>query len=79
MRGESGLLGLVELAFVTLETVTVPKLVPKMELTSEDSSRVVKAFWPARAAPLLAPVKATELATTIDPGLTLVMVTLVMA
>ena len=63
-----------------LLTATLPKLDPKTEdMPAWDVSKSAKAPEPATAAALSAPVKATELVTLTDPGITLVTVTLVTA
>ena len=71
------LLGLVPLTAETLATVTVPKVDPYTDPTpSADLSRVTSWLWPAAAALLSLLVKATELATLMEPWVTESMLTL---
>lgn len=73
------LLGLLEVVRVTLVTVTVPKLSPKMEETSPEFRTTSKLLCAALALALFASVNATVWATTTDPTVTLSTVTLAMA
>lgn len=69
------LLGLVVFAAVTPETSTVPKDVPKIEVSPEFSA-VTKLAAAVEDSVLSDPVKAMEFATLIEPGVTESIVTL---
>lgn len=73
------LLGLTEVVRVTLVTVTVPKLSPKMEDTSPEFRIISKLPCAAVALALFASVNATVWATMTDPTVTLSTVTSAMA
>ena len=73
------LLGLVVLVAATSLTLTEPKELPNMMAGSEDVSTVTKSLRALSAADESAPVNATVCETTIDPGVTELIVTFVRA